>query len=114
MKQMFAVMMFFPLLAFLLAGLVELRSESSLARRLGKLIPIVLGVAAFVLSFNPQGLVHVTPSSSTTLSRVMTIVCAVIACSGAFVAYSRRLSSVLMALGGLVLAFGWMFNRVVM
>lgn len=112
MKQLFAIVMFFPLLAFLIAGLMELRSDRSLGQRFVKLVPVILGLAAFVLSFNPQGFLHVTPSSSVTLSRVMTIVCAVIACSGAFMVYSRRTTSVLVALGGLVLAFGWMFNRV--
>jgi hypothetical protein len=113
MKQLFAVVMFFPLFAFLIAGLMELRSDSSLAQRVGKLVPVILGLAAFVLSFNPQGFLHATPSSSVTLSRVMTMVCAAIACSGAFMVYSRRISSIFIALGGLVLAFGWMFNRIV-
>lgn len=105
--------MVLPLFAFLIAGLMEWRSDRSLAQRIGKVVPIILGLAAFVLFFNPQGFLHVTPSSSVTLSRVMTMVCVLIACSGAFVVYSRRISSMLVALGGLVLAFGWMFNRVV-
>ncbi len=112
MKQLLAVVMFFPLFAFLIAGLIELRSDMSLAQRLGKVVPIILGLTAFVLFFNPQGFLHVTPSSSVTLSRVMTMVCAVVASSGAFLAYSRRVSSALVAVGGLVLAYGWMFNRV--
>src|SRR5258706_6623402 len=112
MKQLLAVVMFFPLFAFLIAGLIELRSDMSLAQRLGKVVPIILGLTAFVLFFNPQGFLHVTPSSSVTLSRAMTMVCAVVASSGAFLAYSRRVSSALVAFGGLVLAYGWMFNRV--
>jgi len=105
--------MVFPLFAFVIAGIIEARSDKSLSQRLGKLVPIILGLAAFVLSLDPQGFFHVTSSSSLTLSRVMTMLCAVIACSGSFIVYSRRLSSALVALGGLVLAFGWMFNQVV-
>ena len=113
MKGLLLVVMFFPLVAFVIAGITELRSDRSLGQKLGILLPITLGIAAFVLSFNPQGFLHVTASSSMTLSRVMTMLCAAIACSGSFILYSRRLSSVLVALGGLVLAFDWMFNQVV-
>jgi hypothetical protein len=113
MKQLLAVVMFFPLFAFVIAAVSELRSDSSLGRRVGKVVPIILGLAAFAVFIDPQGLLQVTPTSSLTLSRVMTMVCAIVACSGAFIPYSRRITSALVALGGLVLAFGWMFNRVV-
>jgi hypothetical protein len=113
MKQLLMVVMFFPLVAFCVAGVLELRSQRSAAQKLTRLIPIVLGVAAFLLSFNPQGIFHVTPEGSITLSRIMTMFSSIIACSGAFIVYSRRSSSVWMACGGLVLAFSWMFNRVV-
>lgn len=55
MKLLLAVVMFFPLFAFLIAGVIELRSDRSLAQKLGKLVPVILGLAAFVLFFNPQG-----------------------------------------------------------
>jgi len=77
------------------------------------LIPVVLGIAAFGLSLNPQGLLHVTPNSSVTLGRLMTMFSAMIACSGIFITYARRSSAVWISCGGLVLAFSWMFNRVV-
>jgi hypothetical protein len=105
--------MFFPLLAFCVAGVNELRSKRSGPEKLRSLIPIILGFAAFGLSLNPQGLLQVTPNSSVTLSRVMTMFSAVVACSGVFITYSRRSSAVWVACGGLVLALGWMFERVV-
>src|SRR4051794_30698726 len=107
MKELLIVVMLFPLVAFLIAAVTELRSDRSLAQKLARLVPVILGLAAFVLSFNPQGFLHVTASSSVILSQVMTMICAVIASSGSFIAYSRRSSSALIALGGLVLAFGW-------
>ncbi len=113
MKQLLMLVMFFPLLAFCIAGALELRSKRKVAEKLVRLIPIVLGIAAFLLSFNPQGAFHVTPGGSITLSRIMTMFSSVIACSGVFIVYSRRSTSVWMACGGLVLAFFWMFSRVV-
>ena len=113
MKGLLLLVMLFPLVAFVIAGIMELRSNTDLVQKIGKLVPIILGIGAFIFSFDPQGFLHVTASSSMTLSRVMTMVCALIACSGSFIVYSRRASSTLVAVGGLVLAFGWMFNQVV-
>jgi|SRR5579883_1921939 len=112
MKQVALVVMFFPLLAFCLAGVIEIRSQRAGIEKFRSLIPVVLGVAAFGLLFGPGWLLDVTPQSSITLSRVMTLASAVIACSGVFVSFSRRTSAVWVACGGLVLAFFWMFNRV--
>ena len=112
MKQIAIVVLFFPPLAFCVAAVIELRSKRSVGEKFGSLIPIVLGVAAFGLALNPQWLFQVTPSSSVTLSRVMTMISAVIACSGVFVPYSRRTSAVWVACGGLLLSFIWMFNRI--
>ncbi len=112
MKQLVLVAAFLPLLAFCVAGVTELRAQRSTAEKLRSLIPIILGIAVFGLSLSPQGIFQVTPSSSVTLSRVMTMVSAVVACSGVFVGFSRRSSAVWVACGGLLLAFFWMFNRI--
>ena len=112
MKQIAIVVLFFPLLAFCVAAFIELRSKRSVGEKFGTLVPIVLGVAAFALALNPRWLFQLTPSSSVTLSRVMTMISAVIACSGVFVSYSRRTSAIWVACGGLLLSFIWMFNRI--
>jgi hypothetical protein len=112
MKQLLLVVFFFPLLAFCIAGVTELRSSRSRGQKLSALIPLILGLAAFGLSLDPANLLSLNVHSSVTLSRVMTMVSALIACSGVFVAYSRRSSAIWVACGGLVLAFFWMFNRV--
>ncbi len=112
MKELVLILGFFPLMAFCIAGFTELRSTRSAAEKLRNLFPIILGIAAFTLSLNPQGILNLTPNSSVTLSRVMTVFSAVIACSGVFITYSRRSSGVWVASGGLLLALFWMFNRI--
>lgn len=112
MKLLLLVALFFPLVAFCIAGVEELRSTKNAAAKLRSLIPVILGIAVFGISLAPQVVLQITPSSSITLSRAMTMVSAIIASSGAVIAYSRRSSSVWIACGGLVLAFSWMFNRV--
>ncbi len=112
MKQLVLIFGFFPLFAFVAAGVAELRSEGSGAKKLRSLIPIVLGIAVFGLELNPGGPLLLTPSSSVTLSRVMTMLSALIACSGVFITYARRSSAVWVACGGLLLALFWMFNRI--
>jgi hypothetical protein len=111
-KQVVLVLLFFPLVAFGWAAVTEARSHLRLGERIGRLIPILCGVAAFLAWFDPQGVFHVTPSGTVWVSRIMTIVSAVIACSGVFTTYSRRSTAILVALGGLVLALAWMFNVV--
>jgi hypothetical protein len=112
MKSAALVAMFLPLLAFCVAGVIEVRADRSIGQKVGSPIPIVLGVATFGLALNPRWILQVTPSSSVTLSRVMTMVSALVACSGVFVSYSRRMSAVWVACGGLLLSFIWMFNFV--
>jgi hypothetical protein len=47
MKGLLLAIMLFPLVAFMIAGITELRSDKSLGQKLGKLTPIMLGLAAF-------------------------------------------------------------------
>lgn len=112
MKRVVVVLVFLPLVAFCFAGFLELRAQRHWNHKLRSLVPIILGILAFAASFVPGNLVPVTPDLSATISRGMTIVCAVIACSGVVVPYYRRASAILVAFGGLVLALFWMFNRV--
>jgi hypothetical protein len=111
MKHVALVLMFFPLAAFCFAGVIEVRSKRTATEKLRSLVPIVLGIIAFGLLFGPGWFIPVTPDTSVTLSRVMTMVSAVIASSGAFVTYSRRSVGVSIACGGLLLTLVWMFNR---
>jgi len=113
MKQLVLMLALFPVLAFCVAAIFELRATTKPAGKLRNLIPAILGLAEFGLSLDPQGILHVSPASSVTLSRVMTLLSAMIACSGVFITYSRRSTAVWMACGGLVMLFFWIFNRVV-
>jgi len=110
MKPVALAVWLLPLLAFAAAGLAELRSAESAPRTLRNVIPPILGIAVFAFSFNPGGIVYVTPESSVSLSRWMTLLSAAIACSGVFITYSHRRSSVWIGCGGLMLAFIWSFN----
>jgi hypothetical protein len=82
-----------------MAGFIELRSRRSGIEKLGSLVPIILGIAAFGFSFAPGWLIDIVPHSSVTLSRVITTASAVIACSSVFVQYSRRMSAIFVACG---------------
>ena len=110
MKQLALVLLFLPLVALVVAAITEVRTQQSIGKRVGHLIPILSGIAAFVVWFDPQGFFGVTRSGSITLNRIMTLFCAVIASSGVFTTYSRRSSAILVALAGLILALFWMFN----
>jgi hypothetical protein len=61
-------------------------------------------MAAYGLDWGQLTLFHVSASPLAD-GRMMAMFFAVIACSGAFINYSRRSSSILIALGGLELTF---------
>jgi hypothetical protein len=113
LREFELILTFIPLLAFIGAGLMELRSGISRTEKMRNCIPIVLGLVAFGISFDPLALPRVTPSSSVTLSHAMTIFCAALACSGVFITYSRKSSAILVACAGVILAYVWMLNYVV-
>jgi hypothetical protein len=107
-KQIAILILFFPLVSFCVAGIIELRSRRGLAAKLSSLVPIILGIGAFGVAWAPERL-HVATFSSPIFGRWMALFSAVLASSSAFVSYSRRTSSVLVAIGGLSMAFIWMF-----
>lgn len=112
MKLLVLVVTSFPMLAFLLAGIMELRSDRNPSTKALGLAPVVLGMAVFGFFVYPDLLPHATRSSPEAVGRIMELVSAIVASSGAFVRYSRWASSILMALGGLALLFFWMFFSV--
>ena len=99
------VVVFFPLLAFVVAGATELRATRAAGDFLRRLSPPLLGIAALGVILNPASVGVFTPEQSERLSYILALVASVIACSGVFVTYSRRSSGVWMALGGLTLVF---------
>jgi hypothetical protein len=112
MRTCILVIWFFPLIAFCIAAVAELRSQITHLHKFRNLIPLALGVISFGLSIHPGRLLSLTPISSVTLSRIMTFSSAGIACSGVFLNYSRRSSGIWVASGGLVLVLIWIFDIV--
>jgi FtsH-binding integral membrane protein len=111
MRQPVLVALTVSALAFCIAGTTELRSKRDLSEKVRCLIPVALGIAAFGLILLTWFFL-MTPSSSDILSWVMTIFYLAIATSAAFVRYSRKSTSILMALGGILMAVFWLINRV--
>ena len=102
-----------PLLAFLVAGVVELRCNARAAIKAVTLIPILLGILLYGLSVAPALFPSLDKLESAS-GRSETFYAAVISSSGAFVPYARRLSSILVALGGLMLVFiGIFFSKAI-
>jgi len=106
-------LVYLSILAFFIAGGIELASNRSRAAKLRCSIPIILGIASFFLNFEQYVVYNLTPSLYETFRLVMTILSAIIACSGLFITYSRRSSTILVACGGLLVTFMWMFSRIV-
>lgn len=82
MKQLALLAMFLSLVAFGIAEVIELRSWREGLGNLRTLVPVTLGIAAFGLLFVPGGFIDITPAASVTISRLMAMLSAVVACSG--------------------------------
>jgi hypothetical protein len=90
-----------PLLMFILAGAIELRSNTHLAVKTARLVPSVLGIVAYGLFAAPDFFPHFHGIGS----HWSTFFSAIVASSVAFVPHLRRSSSILIAIGGLMLVF---------
>jgi hypothetical protein len=54
MKFLLLVAFFFPLVAFCIAGVGELRSTTNAVAKLRGLVPVILGIAVFGISLAPR------------------------------------------------------------
>lgn len=101
-KRLALVVASLPLLAFFLATVSELRAGGRVSTVVVRMIPPLIGMNGFVMLWAVQ--------SSDTINHAMTMVSLTVASSGAFIRYSRRSSSLLVACGGLLLAALWVLN----
>lgn len=109
MKSLWLIVLLFPLFAFCAAGIIEIRSDRSIGSKLASLIPPLLGIGAFAAACGLGSILHFTTNSFMANGRTMATASAIIASSGAFFTYSRRISGILIALGGLELMFLYIF-----
>ena len=107
------VILYLSILAFFIAGGIELASNRSRAAKLRCSIPIILGIASLFLNFEQEPIYQATGSLYGTFRVVMMIFSAIIASSGVFITYTSRISAILVACGGLLLTFLWMFSYIV-
>jgi len=94
-----SVRLLFPLFAFAVAAIIEVRSALRPAENLRSLAPIALGVLVYALFWGPA----LNPRFVYSGMRWLTLCSAAVAASGAVIPYSRKLSSFLVLLGGLEL-----------
>jgi hypothetical protein len=106
------IFVFFPLLAFVIAGATELRTSRAIGDLLRRVGPAVLGIATLYVAVYPRTVGVVTPEGSEALSHLLVMVAAFVACSGVFISYSRRSSGIWIALGGLTLIFVSLYSRI--
>ena len=93
------VTLIFPLIAFLIAGVTELRSRRRAAEKILSLTSVLLAILVYGLFLAPE----FWPGFA--VGNWLIFSAAAVASSGAIIPYSRRSSSVLVAIGGLELVF---------
>jgi hypothetical protein len=90
-------------------AILEVRSDAKLVQKIRNLVPVILGLAIVAISCGAAKLFPDPSSSYSGLAHWIAFSSTLVGSSGALVSYSKRFSSVLMALAGLTLAFLWIF-----
>jgi len=95
----------FPGIAFCTTGVIELRSDRKVATRMLCLVPVLLGLGLYGSLWSPEPPLHLPTFLTIANERFVTLIAAAVACSGAFINFSKKTSSILIALGGLEMVF---------
>ena len=106
------LLLFFPLVSFLVVAVTELLATSTVSNLVRRLVPPSLGTAALALVWNPGMFGVVTSEGLARLSYILVLLASIVSCSGVFFTFSRRSSGVWMAIGGLTLVFVSLFARI--
>lgn len=99
-----------PLLSFVSSGMLEFHRDRGSLRSLARMVPLAVGAVVSVLLLIPVQFYY--PYTSPLLSRAMSTFSLIVAVCGLICRYKSRLAAVLIFIGGLVLAFFWLLNRV--
>jgi hypothetical protein len=113
LSSLVGLAVFLPLLCFAVVGALELRQQKRRSIGILGAAAIVLGIGVSVLLVIPLGFFSLNPASSVALSKTMTLISALVAGSVAFGKFNSKISSVLVVVGGAILAFFWFFNRII-
>jgi hypothetical protein len=98
-----------PGLLAVLVSIAEMRSGARFADKIRRLAPTTLAVTLAVLFLLLGRGIDAFSVSTVWLAGSMTSLAVVVGLSGALIGYSRRSSSILMALAGFILAYYWAF-----
>lgn len=101
-----------PLLSFVSAGMLEFRRGRGSLRSLTSMLPLTVAAVLSILLLVPPNL-YFQYVSSARLSILMSVLSLLVAMAALACRYKSRLTTALIFIGGLVLAFFWLLNRVV-
>jgi hypothetical protein len=101
-----------PLLSFVSAGMLEFQRDRQSLRSLTRMLPLAFATVLSILLLIPIDLYFQYVSSSR-LSILMSVLSLLVAVSALVCPYKSRSTAALIFIGGLVLAFFWLLNRVV-
>lgn len=114
-KAVFALLSV-PLLSFVSAGMLEFRRDRESLRSLTRMLPLalaaVLSILLLITLLIPPDL-YFQYLSSPRLSILMSVLSLLVALAALVCRYKSRLTTALIFIGGLVLAFFWLLNRIV-
>lgn len=93
--------------------MLEYQCDRRSLRNLTRAVPLIIGVITAIFLLLPLHLYLTSAVPSVLFSRTMAVMSAVIAACGVLCRYRSRFAAALVVLGGLVLAFLWLLNRII-
>jgi UDP-N-acetylmuramyl pentapeptide phosphotransferase/UDP-N-acetylglucosamine-1-phosphate transferase len=104
----------FPFFCFVSATFLEVKRDRNSLRSRARILPLAVAWAASVFLLIPLiDYVGNISVSSDLLSNTMSILALLVAACGFLCRYRSRFAAVLIVLGGIVLAFFWLHNRII-
>jgi len=98
-----------PGVVALLVGIAEVRSSNTRTDKIRRLAPVILALGLVIVFFLLERLIDITAQQMPWVERSMTFLSLIVGLSGVLISYSRKSSSILMAVTGLMLAYYWAF-----
>ena len=104
------VVLTIPALCFGIAALLEFKKKPDGSKRGVKWVSIGAGVICSVLVLIPLEPFVTSSHTSRTISMIMTLISLAVAVTGVLKNYESKVVSILVVVGGLLLAFFWSIN----
>jgi len=98
-----------PGVVAIFVGIAEVRFSDTRTAKIRRLAPVILALALVIVFFLLERFIDITAPQMLWWAGGMTVLSLIVGLSGVLISYTRKSSSILMAVAGFMLAYYWAF-----